>query len=222
MGIGYAAKMVIRSLLIITALAPVIGINLAYWIGVNADVLPSCFPYLDGCTSISSTGRYPPGDRLFRAIMLPQAVLLAVTWYFAVLWLRSMSPGVRVANAALFFGLMGAAALVLYVSYLGTKEPFYELMRRFGIYLYFIGTVFGQMFLTFALKRSPVRQAMLGVVAVPWLLGLLNFAQKSLRATPDRMENAIEWIVSLLMQCWFLLLYLEWRRTGFRISVQTD
>jgi hypothetical protein len=213
--------MVIRSLLLITALAPVIGINLAYWAGVHADVLPSCLPYIDGCTSISSTGRYAPGDRLFRAVMLPQAVLLAVTWYFAALWLRSVSAGKRSGNALLFFGLMGAAALILYVSYLGTREPFYELMRRFGIYLYFIGTVFAQMILTLSLKDSPVRRVMLGVIAVPWVLGLLNFAQKSLRAEPDRMENAIEWIVSLFMQFWFVLLYLEWRRTRFRLSVRT-
>lgn len=214
--------MVIRSLLLITALGPVIGINLAYWIGVNADVLPACFPYIDGCTSISSTGRYPPGDRLFRAFMLPQSVLLAVTWYFTVLWLRSLSPVTRSGNAVLFFGLAGAAALVLYVSYLGTTGPFYELMRRFGIYLYFIGTVFAQMILTLSLPRSRARQAMLWVLAIPWVLGILNFAQKSLRAEPDRMENSIEWIVSLLIQAWFLLLYLEWRRTRFRLSVSTD
>ena len=214
--------MVIRGLLLITALGPVIGINLAYWIGVDADVLPSCFPYIDGCTSISSTGRYPPGDRLFRAVMLPQSVLLAVTWYVAVLWLRSLSSGKRSGNAVLLFGLIGAAELILYVSYLGTKEPFYELMRRFGIYLYFIGTVFAQMILTLSLQRSRVRRAMLWILAIPWLLGVLNFAQKSLRAEPDRMENAIEWIVSLLIQAWFLLLYIAWRNTGFRISARTN
>lgn len=213
--------MVIRSLLLITALGPIIGVNLSYWIGANADVLPSCFPYIDGCTSISSAGRYPPGDRLFRAVMLPQAALLAVTWYFAVLWLRSLLPTSKAGNAVLFFGLLGAAALVLYVSYLGTKEPFYELMRRFGIYLYFIGTVFAQLILTLALNRSAWRHAMLWAVAIPWVLGILNFVQKSLRTNPDMMENTIEWIVSLIMQLWFLLLYVGWRKTGFRVSVQT-
>ena len=84
--------MLIRGLLIVTALAPIIGINLAYWIGAVHDNLPSCIPYFDGCTSISSTGRYPPGDRLFRAVMLPQAVLLAVTWYFTALWLQVTRP----------------------------------------------------------------------------------------------------------------------------------
>ena len=80
---GYAFVMVIRGLLLVAALAPVIGVNLAYWIGVTHDNLPSCIPYIDGCTSISSTGRYPPGDRLFRAVMLPQAVLLDL-WKFLV------------------------------------------------------------------------------------------------------------------------------------------
>ena len=57
--------MLIRGLPLITALAPLLGINIAYWMGVEYGNLPSCNPYLDGCTSISSTGRYPPGDRLF-------------------------------------------------------------------------------------------------------------------------------------------------------------
>lgn len=213
--------MVIRGLPLVTGLAPLIGINVAYWMGVNADVLPSCIPYIDGCTSISATGRYPPGDRLFRAIMLPQAVLLAMTWYFAALWLRSLSPNHKAATPALVCGLVGAAALILYVSYLGTKEPFYELMRRFGIYFYFLGTAIGQIILTLGLERSRLRQCMLWIVAVPWLLGLTNLAQKVLRANPDRMENTIEWIVSVFIQVWFLLLYVAWRKTDFDVTVRT-
>jgi len=213
--------MVIRGLPLVTGLAPLIGINVAYWIGVNADILPSCIPYIDGCTSISATGRYPPGDRLFRAIMLPQAMLLAMTWHFAALWLRSLSPNNKAATPALVCGLVGAAALILYVSYLGTKEPFYELMRRFGIYFYFLGTAIGQIILTLGLERSRLRQSMLWIVAVPWLLGLANLAQKALRANPDRMENTIEWIVSVFIQVWFLLLYVAWRKTDFDVTVRT-
>ena len=216
---GYAAAMILRGLPVVTGLLPLVGINLAFVVGVNADVLPSCIPYLDGCTSISATGRYPPGDRLFRAVMLPQSVLLAATWYLSALWLRALNPATRAATPALVFGVVGALALILYVSYLGTKEPFYELMRRFGIYLYFIGTAIGQMIVTIALRRSRVRHAMLGVVAIPWLLGVANFVQKALRENPDRMENVIEWIVSVCMQAWFLLLYIGWRNTRFDVAV---
>ncbi len=214
--------MSIRALALVTGLAPLIGVNLAYWLSANADVVPACIPYFDGCTSISAAGRYPPGDRVFRAVMLPQAVLLAVTWYLAAHWLKSIRPDTKAATPALVFGFIGAFALILYVSYLGTREPFYELMRRFGIYFYFIGTVFGQMILTFGLPKSRLRNAMLVVIAVPWVLGLGNFAQKAILEDPDQLENAIEWIVSVCMQIWFLQLYLAWRKTGFRISVQTS
>lgn len=213
--------MLVRGLPLVTGLVPLVGINLAYWIGVDSDVIPACIPYLDGCTSISATGRYPPGDRLFRAVMLPQAVLLAVTWYFAASWLRSLSPQSKAATPALVFGLVGAAALILYVSFLGTKEPFYEFMRRFGIYLYFLGTGIAQIVLTLGLEDSRWRRGMLWVLAVPWALGLLNFAQKAVRDDSRGLENAIEWIVSVFLQVWFLLLYVGWRRTNFRVTVRT-
>ena len=68
--------MLIRWLPLLAGLLPFLAVNLAYWIGVRNDVLPSCFPYIDGCTSISSTGRHPPGNLLFRAVHLPEGVLL--------------------------------------------------------------------------------------------------------------------------------------------------
>ncbi len=213
--------MLIRGLPVLAGLLPLVGINIAYWIGVDAGILPSCIPYLEGCTSISATGRYPPGDRLFRAVMLPQSVLLAATWIFAAAWLRSLAPDSKAPRAVMIFGLMGAIALIIYVSYLGTKEPLYEFMRRFGIYVYFLATGVAQLVLTLALKRSSWRQAMLWVVIAPWIMGLVNFAQKALRDDPDMMENVIEWVVSVLMQIWFLLLYVGWRKTGFRVAVTT-
>jgi len=214
--------MFIRGLPLITGLMPIIGINLAYWVGGDAGTLPSCIPYLDGCTSVSATGRYPPGDRLFRAIMLPQAALLGLTWYFAVLWLRSLSPDTRLAKAVLVSGLVGALALILYVTFLGTKEPFYEFMRRFGIYIYFLGTALAQLLLTLALDQSRGRRALLWLVAVPWGLGVINLVQKSLLSDSGNIENSIEWVASILMQLWFVALYFAWRRTGFSATVTTD
>ena len=180
---GYAFVMVIRGLLLVAALAPVIGVNLAYWIGVTHDNLPSCIPYIDGCTSISSTGRYPPGDRLFRAVMLPQAVLLAVTWYATALWLRAVRPdATRAATTALVAGLLGALALIIYVSYLASNDPFYEVMRRYGIYFYFVCTVVAQIAVSLVVPVATLRRVMLGIMVTPFALGLLNFAQKEIVA----------------------------------------
>ena len=214
----YAFTMVIRGLLLVTALGPVIGLNLAYWIGVTHDNLPSCIPYIDGCTSISATGRYPPGDRLFRAVMLPQAVFLAMTWYFTALWLRVVRPeATRAATTALIAGLLGALALIIYVSYLASNDPFYEFMRRYGIYLYFIGTVVAQIAVSAAMQPSRLRQVMRAMMVTPFVLGLYNFIQKEFFSDLGSVENRIEWIVALIMQIWFLALLVAWRRSGFEL-----
>lgn len=219
--IGYALGMVIRGLPLITAVAPIVGINLAYWVGVDHGNLPSCVPYIDGCTSISATGRYPPGDRLFRAVMLPQAALLALTWHFAALWLRTLRPDIKSTATILVSGLVGALSLIIYVSYLASNDPFYEVMRRYGIYLYFIGTVVAQLAVTLSMHPSRLRQLMLGIMVTPFVLGFYNFVQKALFSDLGTVENRIEWIVSLLMQLWFVALYVAWQRTKFDVVART-
>jgi len=213
--------MLVRALPLISAIAPLIGINIAYWVGVDNDVLPSCITYIEGCTSISATGRYPPGDRLFRAIMLPQAAFLLFTWHFSVLWLKSLRPETRAGSAIMGFGAIGALALVVYVSYLASNAPFYEIMRRYGIYFFFAGTALAQLILSLSLDRSPIQRAMVWIIVTPFALGILNLVQKAIVGSQDGSENRIEWIASLLMQVWFVLLWISWRRTGFRLDVRT-
>ena len=213
--------MTVRALPLLACLVPLVGINIAYWIGANNNVLPSCIPYIDGCTSISSTGRYPPGDRLFRATLLPYAAILAMTWYFAALWLKSLKPTSRAAPVILVSGVVGAVALVMYVSYLASHDPFYEIMKTYGIYFYFVGTALAQLVLSLALDRSPVQRAMVWVTVTPFALGLINFAQKAVLGSLNSNENRIEWIASLLMQVWFVLLWVAWRQSRFDVQVRT-
>ncbi len=212
----------IRVLPLITGISPILGVGLAYWLGVEDGVLPSCVPFAEGCTSISSTGRYMPGSMAFRAVMLPQAAFLGILWWVCADWIRQIAPRSRVSNALVASGIVGASALVLYVMFLGTEQPFYEFMRRFGIYFYFLATVTSQLLLTLAMPSSRLRTAMLWVIATPFLLGLINLLQKALLEQSDKIENGIEWTAALLMQFWFVLLYFAWRRSGFAVIVRTD
>ena len=224
--------MLIRALPLVAGIAPVAGITLAYWLGVENDVLPSCIPYVDGCTSISATGRYMPGSLLFRAVMLPQSILLIVVWYLSSRWLRAIAPASKAAGAVMLSGFIGALCLVLYVTFLGTKAPFYEFMRRFGIYLYFLGTATAQLTLAIALwghaRRSAILAlkriagAMLWLCGLPFVLGVLNMFLKTVLDDADTAENRIEWISALLMQGYFVVLYLAWRETGFAVEVRTN
>jgi hypothetical protein len=211
----------IRALPLLVGIVPVIGVALAYWLGAQSGVLPSCMPLLDGCTSISATGRYFPGSLPFKAAMLPQATLLLMLWWIAVEWLHQVVPRPHRRYFILVCGVVGAVALVVYVTFLGTGEPLYEFMRRFGIYFYFLGTALSQLQLTLAMPRSPLRKVMLWFVGTPFLLGLLNLVQKALLEDSDNIENRIEWISALLMQGWFVLLYFAWRNFSFTLTVRT-
>jgi hypothetical protein len=224
--------MLLRGLPLYTGIAPVVGVSLAYWLGTSNDVLPACMPLLDGCTSISATGRYPPGSLLFRAVMLPQAVVLALLWYLSAGWLDALTRTERSNKLLLTSGLLGALALVLYVTFLGTRLPFYEVMRRFGIYFYFLGTALAQLALAVTLLKAlpTVRAdrlrsyavAMLWLCGLPFALGILNLVLKAVLENADAMENRIEWISAVLMQAYFVVLYLAWRDTDVTTSVRVN
>jgi len=227
--------MLIRWLPLFIGLVPLIGVHVAYLIAVDYGYLQLCVPYLEGCTSISGTGRYPPASFLFKAVEMAMAVALPVFWYFSVKWLRALNPGWHGHAVWSIFlsGLIGALALIVYVTFLGTKEPFYEFMRRFGIYFYFLGTALAQLFLAVSFRGiarglpdrelSRLATAMLVLCLMPFALGILNLVQKSVfpYEVADRLENSIEWVASLVMQAYFLVVFLAWRRTGLVVSVTT-
>ncbi|MDH3613439.1 MAG: hypothetical protein OES10_09175 [Gammaproteobacteria bacterium] len=225
--------MLIRSLPLLAGIAPLVAIFGALWIGVASDALPSCFPLIDGCISISATGRKPPGSFLFRSVMATQPVLLVVVWYFSVLWLRSLDPELRRSTtvAILTSGIVGSVALITYVTFLGTKEPIYEFMRRFGIYFGFLGVGVAQIVVAVALRRIcrssrqrrfvKTARVMLGLCAAVLALGILNMFLKRVVDDADSSENRIEWIVFVVMQCYFFALYHAWQLTDFGVSVST-
>lgn len=225
-------NMNLRIVPLATGLLPIIGIHFCYLIGIEYANLPACIPYLDGCTSISATGRYPPASYLFKAVMMPCSVLLCVYWILNTAWLRAMDAGNEPSatrhNTISVFGIAGAISLVVYVSFLGTSEPFYEFMRRFGVYLYFLFSVIAQLLLAFAtlrlsrrpenvsLRRVAVAQLLLSVS--PFAIGVLDLVLKATLEDSDQAENVIEWIFALMMQLYFLLSFVAWRRSGFHAA----
>jgi hypothetical protein len=212
-----------------TGLLPIIAIHICYLLGIEYASLPACIPYLDGCTSISAAGRYPPASYLFKAVMMPCSVLLCIYWVLNAAWLRAMDSAVGQSatryNAISVFGIAGAISLVVYVSFLGTSEPFYEFMRRFGVYLYFLFSVIAQLWLAVATMRMSRRTesnslrrvalAQLFLSISPFAIGILNLVLKAVLEDSGQAENVIEWIFALMMQLYFLLSFVAWRRSGF-------
>jgi len=211
------------------ALVPTIGVAAAFVLSAQSGYIGSCNPFLDGCASISATGRQMPGAMAFRAVQLPHAAVLAALWLLSVAWLRSIdaiSPAT--ARWVLICGLVGAVALIIYVTFLGTKTPVYTFMRRFGIYFYFLGTALAQVIVAFRVRATRPELGLSGLggmllvfSGLPFLLGIANLAFKAVLDDPDATENRIEWLAALSMQAYFVVLYVAWRRSEFRLSAQS-
>ncbi len=220
--------MPIRFLPLATGLLPIVAIHASLLLAINAGAIPACIPYIDGCASISATGRYEPAVFVFKPSMTIQAALLTAYWYAAVGWLRSVSGQHQRENAGrsiLVFGAASSVALIIYVTFLGTQTPLYEFMRRFGIYFYFLFMVIAQITLAVKTLRlakakelqkvQKVARLQLWLALFPCALGVLNLTLKATLDEPDAAENIIEWIAALMMQTYFVLSWFSWRTTQF-------
>jgi hypothetical protein len=226
--------MLLRALPLLTGLIPLVAVFSSYWIAASTGNVPSCNPFLDGCTSVSATGRYPPATYLFKAAMLPQSIILSCYWLFNVAWLRALTITAGQVPRNTFtigtFGVTGSLFLILYVTFLGSQEPFYEFMRRYGVYLYFLLNVLAQIIL--ASKVLPVARQLgmqrlarltklqLALAWFPFVLGALNLVLKAVLENSDAAENRIEWIFAMQMQLFFMVSYFSWKETRFSASFE--
>lgn len=209
-------------------LLPTLVVIICYVISISLDQVPRCVPFFEGCTSISAASRQIPSLYLFRSVMLPMTGLLAAYWLIARSWLGFL--GVRGPKRAWMtaLGIIGAVFLVLYAVFLGTDGPAYDLMRRYGVIVYFAFTALAQILLSDQLQRLPAGvpelgrylvSVKVGFGAAMLVIGLVNIPAANF-FDADPLENVVEWNFALLMHGYFGLTALAWRRGGLRIALQ--
>jgi hypothetical protein len=202
---------------IIAGALPILAVNLAFWVNVQ-EGLPGCFPYLDGCWSVSRAVRDGPGLWLFKLLILPTVAAMILTWW----WLPAALSGPWTVR----LGIAGALAALLYAAALGTDGELYRWMRRYGVVFYFGFTGIAQLLVANHLwKRStrgvpgskPVSHVIYGAVTLfTWGVGLLSAFKRRLfedLALIDRVENAAEWNFALGLSLLFLALAAVLRST---------
>ena len=80
----------VRVVALVAALLPFFAVQLTYLVAASHGLVDWCNPYIDSCTSISATGRKPPASYLFRATMLPSAVVMMGYWWLNYVWIGSL------------------------------------------------------------------------------------------------------------------------------------
>lgn len=214
------------------ALLPLVATLVAYGLSIRLGLAPPCNPFFEGCVSISRAARHDLPNILFRALVLPAAVLQAASWWLCPAWLRTLGAGPDRAQRALpWLGLVAGVSLVLYGSFLGTDGEGYRWLRRYGTALYFGLSCIGMLIVADAMHRHVHpdrvrRRITLALLALCGMLPLLGLAHVLLplalpgEAAKDALQNATEWWGGAIFTVFFAVLAWAWRATGFGARLQ--
>jgi hypothetical protein len=209
-------------------IVPILAAHGAYLIAMASGTAPSCVPYIEGCVSISRAARV--GDSLFwfRGLLMPCASLLVFFWWMQKSWLDRLLPASRKKHNWIFAsGAVGALFLLLYANFLGSSGDMYNLMRRFGVTLYFSLTAMAQLISLHTLTRKDIDlsaatrrlvQYQLALVGIQWVMGTGHVIAKFIlpEEVQDLLENGIEWHFALYMTLFFGFSARIWQLQQYR------
>ena len=208
-----------KRLVLWAGLLPVLAVNLAYLINVTSGA-DLCFPYLEGCQSVSRGLRSGPGLWLFKLLALPCAVFMLLAWRETPDAVDRMIPDGRPLSAAVVgLGLISTFFFLVYAVWLGTEGDIYRWLRRYGVVFYFAGAGLAHLLIMFRLWQARRRvgapcmglwiRTYCGMVALTWATGVASALKRNLSDDPlflDRLENALEWNFALCLSLCFLAL----------------
>ena len=197
----------------------VLAANIALLININAG-LDACFPYWDGCLSVSRAVRSGPGLMILKILAWPAAALMIYCWYLSGNWITRQNPsGENLEKPIVWMGMLGAVFFVVYASYFGTDGEIYRWLRRYGVVFYFGLTALAQLIFASSLWniRKKTQHSLpgwpvnlyLGIIFVSCILGVGSAFKRTLIENPvlqDRVENLLEWNFALMMSLAFVAL----------------
>ncbi len=212
---------------LVIVLLVAVGVHVSYLLAASHGHVPWCLVYIDGCTSISSTGRTPPERYVFLAATLMTALLLVLYWKENVAWLRQLDGrSMSLDRVMLVMGLVAALGLVIYVTALGASGSGFRLMRRIGVALFYLLTFGSQLLLTWRLigigrRRAavfkPTTIRLLGALCVLFLAGaVLSLVLWAVWPEFRDVEDAFEWRLTMVMFLHLFFTGSAWRESGFR------
>jgi hypothetical protein len=208
---------------LLLATVPTLAINLNYLIAASEASVPWCVPYWDSCTSISATGRHGLAYYFFKLTMLPVAAIYWLYWQDVQ---RSLEKHGYAGKHIFLLGRVAVIALLAYVLALGAAGDSLQLTRRIGIIFYFTFTYLCQLLVLYQSRRLALpagnssRQAALLLLIL--CIGVLTLILDSLMQDYDRVEDAFEWNIALLLHGNFLLAAIYWRQLDDKPASTTN
>jgi len=211
----------LRALPLWAAVVPFVTINVCYVLGVSLDHLPSCIPYLSGCTSVSSTGRIAPESLVSKAGLLSSAVILAFLWLRCATFLQLGGQTPSRLTMLRVLGFLAALFLALYSVTLGLREEEYRILRRIGIDGFALSSLFAQVLFIVLYRpmridatRKLTRWLIAFCIALP-LLGIAAEVAKWAGLPRRAANNTVAWNAFVVASAYYAVLGRIWWHHGF-------
>jgi hypothetical protein len=210
----------LKNLALWAGLVPFIAIHASYLIAATQTHVPWCVPYWDSCTSISATGRHGIAYGWFKLTMIPAALILFMFWRALFSWQVSLEANQQ--RALMVIGCIGAICLAVYTVALGEAGDLFRRQRQIGATIYFTFTYLAQLLLVAWLfrhaptsgQRNTWLYTMFATCAACLIIGIISLLIDAYTHWHDDVEDAIEWILALLIDLNFLFFY------GYLRSIQ--
>ena len=211
--------MKIKNLSFIIFLIPTLTVIFSYIFSLNLNLVPSCIPIIDGCTSISRAGRYFPVNIFFKTLMFISGVVILLYWYGNYKFFISLSYN-KFIKVTYILGLCSIFFLFLYLIFLG-ENNYYKFFRKIGIFIYILFSIISELLLSIVYFKNIDNdlfndnfiklKLFLSICILTMAVFLFPFMIMKIENVAN-LRNIISWNFFLLIQINFLFTFLIWKK----------
>mgnify|MGYP001231184589 FL=1 len=116
---------------------PVFTVIISYLISIKLNLVVTCIPNFEGCTSISRAGRYEPVKFFFKPMMYFYAIFIFFFWN---IFLKKINSTKIETKNLVILTYITVIFFCLYITFLGESKV-YSFFKRIGIYFYILSIV---------------------------------------------------------------------------------
>ena len=198
---------------------PVFTVIISYLISIKLNLVATCIPNFEGCTSISRVGRYEPVKFFFKPMMYFYSLII---FFFWITFSKEINNFKIKSKNLVILTFITVIFLCLYITFLG-ESNFYSFFKRIGIYFYIISIVLLQLFSNKILISNQKKLSKIFNYKIvklnyglSWLLvisGLILLPVLVIKIdTFPQIKNIISWNYFLLIQLFFLLFFISFKK----------
>ena len=209
----------IKNLSFLIFIFPSFTVILSYLISLNLNLVPSCIPIIDGCTSISRAGRYYPVNYFFKSFIFISGCLIIFYWFKNFLFFNSYFAS-KLNKITFIIGILSVIFLFLYIAFLG-ESNYYKFFRKIGIFIYILFAIISELLLSIIyFKNRNYKSFLTNFIELKLylsllitILGILFLPFMTMKIdNVANLRNIIAWNYFLLIQINYLSTYFCWKR----------